>query len=105
LDKGGATWEHAQGVDPSSLGNMGTPYRLEDPINTPMRSHDDWHGITHKERGTHPRMGLAILRYMMVDECAGLDGHTGSMEGHDNLFECGFMKGRDTPKIHVVSHK
>jgi hypothetical protein len=44
-------------------------------------------------------------RDMTIDGCMGLDGRTGSMEGHDESFECGFMKGRDTPKRHDVSHK
>jgi hypothetical protein len=89
LGKGGETWEHAQGVDPSSLDNMGAPERLDDPIDTPMRSHDDRHERAHKERGVHPRMGCVGPRDEMVDGCMGLDGCTGSTEGCDEWLSVG----------------
>jgi hypothetical protein len=41
----------------------------------------------------------------MIDGCAGLDGRIGSTKGRGDSFECGFAKGRDTPKRHDVSHK
>jgi hypothetical protein len=34
-----------------------------------------------------------------------LDGCVGSTDGHDELVECGFVKGNDTPKRHDVLHK
>jgi hypothetical protein len=63
LGKGRATWEHTQGVDLSSLGSMGASERLDDPIGTPTKSHDDW----HKATGARPRMGHVIPRDTMID--------------------------------------
>jgi hypothetical protein len=97
LGKGGATWEHAQGVDPSSLDNMGTLERLDDPINTPTRSHNDQHERTHKERGV-PKDGAHHPRDMMVDGHVGLDGCTGSMEGAMSHLSVGSQRGMTHPK-------
>jgi hypothetical protein len=58
LGKDGVTWVHAQGVDPPTLGSMGVLERLDDPIDTPMKSHVIWlkkhtrKGCT-KEVGAH----------------------------------------------------
>jgi hypothetical protein len=43
------TWENAQGVEPSTLENMCMSERFDDPIDTPMKSHDD----QHEERTRH----------------------------------------------------
>jgi hypothetical protein len=64
LGKGEATWEHAQVVDPSALGSMGAPERLDDPINTPMESHNDRHKEEHKERVSCASMGCVCPRDM-----------------------------------------
>jgi hypothetical protein len=93
LGKGGATWEHAQEVDPFSLDNMGALESLDDPIDTPSRSHDDSHERAHKARGAS------------FQETKLIDGCTRSTEGCDDSVECGFMKGYDTPKRHDISHK
>jgi len=105
VGKGETTWDHAQGVDPSSLDNMGTLERLDDPIDTSTSIHEDCHERTHKERGTHLRMGQNGPRDMIYYGCVGLDGCTNSMEGNNETFECGFGKGNDTPKIQDVLHK
>jgi len=68
-------------VDPSTLGNIDTPERLENPINTTTRSHDDWHKRMHKVRSTFPRKGHIGPRDILVDGLVGLDGNVGSMEG------------------------
>jgi hypothetical protein len=86
--KGGENWEHAQGVDLSSLKNMDTLDRLDNPINTLMRIHDDFHERTDKERGPHPRVRRVDPRDMIVDGRMGLDGCIESTEGHNKLVEC-----------------
>jgi hypothetical protein len=41
LGNRGTTWENDQAVDPSTLNNMSMSKRLDEPINTLMRIHDD----------------------------------------------------------------
>jgi hypothetical protein len=41
----------------------------------------------------------------MVDGHVGMNGRIGSTEGRDESFECGFTKGRDTPKRPDVLYK
>jgi hypothetical protein len=82
------TWEHAQGVDSSSLGNMGAPKRLYDPIGTPTRSHDDRNKEEHKARGVHPRMGHVGPRDTTIDRRIDSFGCTRSTKGCDDSFEC-----------------
>jgi hypothetical protein len=71
---------------------MGSLERLDDPIDTPMGSHDDWHKEEHKKRGTCLRMGSVGLRDMMVDGCKGSFGCIESTEGCDQSFECGGLR-------------
>jgi hypothetical protein len=78
-----------QGVDPPSLGNMGTLERLDDPIDTPTESHFDRHKETHKARGICPRMGCVgprdTIDGCMVDGRTSLFGCTGSTKGHTQV--------------------
>jgi hypothetical protein len=75
-------------VESSSLGSMGAPERLDDPIDTPMESHEYWNKEEHKTMGVHPRMVNISLRDMTVDGWMGSFGCTGSMKGCDSLVEC-----------------
>jgi hypothetical protein len=52
-----------------------------------------------------PRMGCTGPRNEWLMGARAMDGHIGSTEGCDNLVECGFTKGHDTPKRHDVSNK
>jgi hypothetical protein len=61
-------------VDPSALGSMGALERLDDPINTPMESHNNRHKEEHKERVVCQRMGCVGPRDMTVDGCVGSFG-------------------------------
>jgi hypothetical protein len=74
------SWAHTQGVDPPSLGNMGTLESLNDLIDMPMDIHVDQHEEEHKERGVFPRMGHTNL----ID--ATIDGCIGSTKGCISLF-------------------
>ena len=112
------TWDHAKGVDPSSLENMGTLERLVDPIDTPMRSHDDRHERVHKARGACTSQGVHAGprdEWLMGTRAwMGVDGprkgrdesiECGPHNGCNELVECGFAKGHNTLKRHDVSHK
>jgi hypothetical protein len=92
LGKGGVNWEHAQGVDPYSLSNMGALERLDDPIDTPTRIHENQHKEEHKERGVHPREGNTIPRDMM-DGCDDSfefdDSQRGEKHQKDVMFHIG----------------
>jgi hypothetical protein len=79
----------AQGVDPPSLGNMGALERLDDPIDTPMKSHVIGSRKT-QGKGTQGKGGMRSTpkdgvhvgpRDVMVDGCMGLFGCTQVCEG------------------------
>jgi hypothetical protein len=67
--------------------------RLDNPINTPMKSHDDWHKEDHKARGVCPRTGRTGLRDVMLDGRTCSFGCTGSMEGHNGRLSVTIHEG------------
>jgi hypothetical protein len=89
----------------SSLGSMGTPERLDDPIGTPMKSHNDRHKEEHKARVVCPSMGCVGPRDAEVDGQTSSFLRIGSTKGRDSSVECGDSQRGTTPKRHDVSHK
>jgi hypothetical protein len=59
---------HAQGVELPALGSMGALERLDDPINTPKKSHVDQHKESTR-KGCVPKVGAHVgPRDVTVDE-------------------------------------
>ena len=78
MGKGGATWEHAQGVDSSALDNMGATKRLNAIIYTSTRSHNDRHKKIAQGKGNMTKDGVHRSKRQMIDGNASLDAYTTS---------------------------
>jgi hypothetical protein len=52
-------------------------------------------------KGCAPKDGVHRPRDKRLMGAWALDGCTRSTEGHNELVECGFTKGHDTPKRHM----
>lgn len=67
LGKNGATWEHVQVVDLSSLHIIGEPERLDHPISTPMEIHDYRHKKEHEENEAREKNRRVGKKYVIID--------------------------------------
>jgi hypothetical protein len=103
LGKGGATREHAQGVDSSSLDNMGASKRLKDLIDTSTRSHNDRHKKIAQGKGNMTKDGVHRSKRQMIDGHTGLDVKTRSKKVCDVQLSVDFQTGM-TSQRDVMFH-
>jgi hypothetical protein len=103
LGKGGATWEHAQGVDSSTLDNMGASKRLNDLIDTSTRSHNDRHKKIAQGKWHMTKDGVHRSKRPMIDGQVGLDAHTRSKKGCDIRLSVDLQRGI-TNQRYVMFH-
>jgi hypothetical protein len=63
--KGSETSEHFQGVESSSLFNMGASERLDDSIDKIIRIHDNRHKERTRKRAYSQGWGALVKRHMV----------------------------------------
>jgi hypothetical protein len=93
LGKGGATWEHAQGVDSFSLDNMGASMRLNELIDISTRNHNDIHKRIAQGKGHVTKDGVHRSKRQMMDGHVALDAHTRSKKGCDVRLRVDLQRG------------
>jgi hypothetical protein len=98
LGKDWATSACAQGMDMPSLGSMCVLERLNDPIETPMKSHVIQFKEMHKPRVRQRGWGMSIRDNMMVHDRMGSMGMLVCEGVHQFIWERGSTKGCDTLK-------
>jgi hypothetical protein len=90
-------------VESSSLGNMGARERLNDPIETPTRSHDNLHERVHKEKGERLRIACVDPRDEWLMGAQTWMGALGPQKGVSQL-SVGLPRGKTHP-IDMMFHK